>query len=134
MATPDFFTCSSFLSGDRKNKTLSMRVKKYNAAAIVMAICCLVLAACSKMDDSYDDFISNGEIIYIALVDSVKAFPGNNRLNLSMLLISDPRVSKIKVFWETGGQADSTEKAIQRTAGVDTVRFAFPKMAEGTYT
>jgi len=111
-----------------------MRVKKYNTATIVMAICCMALYACSKMDDTYDDFIKDGEIVYMAKVDSVKAYPGNNRLGLSMLLISDPRISKVKVFWEAGGQADSVEKTIQRTAGVDTVRFSFPKLAEGTYT
>jgi len=94
----------------------------------------MVLLACSKMDDTYDDFIKDGEIVYMAKVDSVKAYPGNNRMGLSMLLIADPRVSKVKVFWEVGGQADSTEKTVQRTAGVDTVRFSFPKLAEGTYT
>jgi hypothetical protein len=99
-----------------------------------MAIICIVLFACSKMDDTYDDFIKDGEIVYTARVDSIKAYPGNNRMGLSMLLISDPRISKVKVFWETGGVADSAEKAVQRTAGVDTVRFSFPKLAEGTYT
>lgn len=111
-----------------------MREKKYNTALIVVAICCLVLFACSKMDDTYDDFIKDGEIVYTAKVDSIKAYPGNNRMSLSMLLISDPRISKVQVFWEAGGHADSTEKTVQRTAGVDTVRFSFPKLAEGTYT
>jgi hypothetical protein len=111
-----------------------MRVKKYNTFLIVAAIFCVVLFACSKMDDTYDDFIKAGEIVYIAKVDSVNAYPGNNRMNLSMLLISDPRISLVKVFWEAGGRADSTEKAIQRTTGVDTVRFSFPSLAEGNYT
>ncbi|OQP64441.1 hypothetical protein A3860_20955 [Niastella vici] len=109
-----------------------MRVKKYNT--VVVAVCCMVLFACSKMDDTYDDFIKDGEIVYPAKVDSIKAYPGNNRMGLSMLLISDPRISKVKVFWEVSGQADSAERSVQRTAGVDTVRFSFPKLAEGTYT
>ena len=50
-----------------------MRVKKYKTSSIVMAICCMVLFACSKMDDTYDDFIKDGEIVYTAKVDSVKA-------------------------------------------------------------
>ncbi len=99
-----------------------------------LCICVAFLAACSKMDDTYDEFIKDGEIVYIAKVDSVNAYPGNNRLGLSMLLISDPRISKVKVYWDAGGQGDSTEKAIQRTADVDTVRFSFNKLAEGTYT
>jgi hypothetical protein len=53
---------------------------------------------------------------------------------LSMLLVSDPRISKVKVYWSAGGQTDSTEKAVQRTDKIDTVRFSFNKLAEGTYT
>lgn len=111
-----------------------MRLKTYCTYQTIIVICVAFLAACSKMDDTYDEFIKDGEIVYIAKVDSVNAYPGNNRLGLSMLLISDPRISKVKVYWDAGGQGDSTEKAIQRTAGVDTVRFSFNKLAEGTYT
>lgn len=111
-----------------------MRLKKYYTYQSIIAICFILLVACSKMDDTYDDFIKDGEIVYIAKADSVSAYPGNNRMGLSMLLIADPRISKVKVYWDAGGQKDSTERSIQRTAGVDTVRFAFNKLAEGTYT
>lgn len=100
----------------------------------MVAICCAILFSCSKMDDTYDDFIDDGEIVYTARVDSAKAYPGNNRMDLSMLLISDPRISTVKVYWDVSGQRDSTEKAIQRTNHVDTVWFSFPKLGEGTYT
>lgn len=111
-----------------------MRVKKYYIYQTVVAICFVCLFACSKMDDTYDDFISDGEIVYIAKVDSAKVYPGNTRMDLSMLLTADPRISKVKVLWDAGGQPDSTEKAVQRTADIDTVRFSFNKLAEGTYT
>jgi hypothetical protein len=111
-----------------------MRVKKYCTCQVIIAICIFFLFSCSKMDDTYDDFIKDGEIVYIARVDSARSYPGNNRMGLSMLLTADPRISKVKVYWEAGGQNDSTEKAVQRTAGVDTVRFSFDKLPEGTYT
>jgi hypothetical protein len=116
------------------NQKVRMRVKKYSTYISVMTMYCVMLFGCSKMDSTYDDFIKNGEIVYTAKVDSVTAYPGNNRMALSMLLISDPRISKVKVFWDAGGGADSAEKAVQRTANVDTVRFSFSKLAEGTYT
>src|SRR5689334_9815190 len=109
-----------------------MRVKKHDAFCLIAVL--VVLFACSKMDATYDDFIRDGEIVYTAKVDSAKAYPGNNRMGLSMLLIADPRISKVKVFWEVSGRADSTEKPVQRTAGIDTVWFSFPNLAEGTYT
>lgn len=111
-----------------------MPVKKYNTNTVIAIIYCFILFACSKMNDTYDEFIKDGEIVYTARVDSIKAYPGNNRMGLSMLLISDPRISKVKVFWDAAGQTDSTEKAVTRTAGVDTIQFSFPKLAEGTYT
>jgi hypothetical protein len=111
-----------------------MRVKKYKVYGAMAALGCALFFSCSKMDDTYDDFIKDGEIVYTAKVDSAKIYPGNNRMRLSMLLISDPRISNVKVYWDAGGRPDSTEKAVQRTAGVDTVWFSFPKLAEGTYT
>jgi hypothetical protein len=111
-----------------------MRENNYCTYLGIITICTLLLMAFSKMDDTYDDFIKDGEIVYIARVDSARSYPGNNRMGLSMLLTADPRISKIKVYWDAGGQTDSTEKAVQRTAGVDTVRFSFDKLPEGTYT
>jgi hypothetical protein len=111
-----------------------MRVNKNYTYQGIIVICFAFLFACSKMDDTYDDFIKDGEVVYTARVDSARSYPGNNRMDLSMLLTADPRISKVKVYWDAGGQGDSTEKAVQRTAGVDTVRFSFNKLAEGTYT
>ena len=111
-----------------------MRENNYRTYLVIITICTLLLFACSKMDDTYDDFIKDGEIVYIARVDSATSYPGNNRMDLSMLLTADPRISKVKVYWDAAGQNDSTEKAVQRSAGVDTVRFSFNKLPEGTYT
>lgn len=90
------------------------------------------ILSCSKMDDTYHDFIKDGEVIYPAKVEAVKTHTGNNRIELSMLLTSDPKITKVKVFWNNG--KDSAEKAVQRTTGVDTVRFSINNIEEGTYT
>jgi hypothetical protein len=111
-----------------------MQLKKYYTYSLVAAVFCGIIYSCSKMDDTYDDFIKDGEIVYTGRVDSVRPWPGNNRIYLSMLLISDPKISKVKVFWNTGSQSDSTEKEVQRSAGIDTVWFSFNKMPEGTFT
>jgi hypothetical protein len=113
---------------------LIMRVRKYSTYGAMLIIYCAMLFACSKMNATYDEFIKDGEVVYIAKVDSATTYPGNNRLGLSMLLTSDPRISKVKVYWSAGGQTDSMEKAVQRTDNIDTVRFSFNKLAEGTYT
>jgi hypothetical protein len=111
-----------------------MRLKKYCKSGLLLALFGSFLFSCSKMDSTYADFIRDGEIVFTARVDSVKTFPGNNRIDLSMLLLTDPKISKVKVFWSAGTGKDSSEKAVQRTAGVDTVRFSLRNLAEGTYT
>jgi hypothetical protein len=114
------------------DQTKYMLPKKYSIY-ILISLCCIILS-CSKMNDTYSGFIKDGEIVYTARVDSATTYPGNNRIALSMLLTSDPRISKVKVFWATSSSTDSAEKNVQRTSGVDTIRFAFDKLAEGTYT
>jgi hypothetical protein len=84
------------------------------------------------MDDTYKEFIKDGEIRYPAKVQGIETFSGKNRINLSMLLTSDPNITKVKVFWNNG--MDSAEQNVVRTAGVDTVRFNLTPVAEGTYT
>src|SRR6266542_2730345 len=105
-----------------------MHQNKYKSFGWVAVIGCIIIFSCSKVDDTYKDFIQEGEIVYTAKVDSATPYPGNYRMDLSMLLISDPKISKVRVFWNTGLQPDSTEKEVHRTTDVDTVRFSFKNM------
>lgn len=90
------------------------------------------LYACSKMEDTYNEFTKGGELVYTGRADSMKVFPGRNRIGLSWLLLSDPSITQCKVFWNDG--ADSLAIPVQRTGGVDTVRIMLTNMAEKTYT
>lgn len=99
--------------------------------------CFLVLAAtflfsCGKMDDTYKDFIKNGEIIYPGRVDTLKAFSGKNQIRLTWNLVSDPKVVKNVVYWNN--KADSLVKAVTKTAKVDTITVNITNLLEQTYT
>lgn len=96
---------------------------------LIVAVCGY---ACSKMEDSYNEFTKNGEIVYTGRADSLKLQPGRNRIGLSWLLLSDPRITRCKIFWNDG--ADSVTIPVQRTESVDTVRIMLTNMAEKTYT
>lgn len=91
-----------------------------------------VIVACKKGTDFHQDFLEGGEIIYTGKVDSVKVFAGRNRIQLSWLLLSDPRITRCKLQWNEG--ANSLDIPVQRTAGVDTVRILLPDLEERTYT
>jgi hypothetical protein len=85
----------------------------------------LALAACSKMDATYDEFRDTGEMIYVGKVDSVQVQPGNNRVQLYFLLLSDPKISKYKVYWNN--RNDSLINDVLRGSGVDTIRVIVDK-------
>lgn len=106
------------------NKTRYTRVT-------ITAVILLAIAACSKMDDYKDTFLTGGEIQYTGKADSVKFHSGYNRVQLSWLILSDPKVTRAKVYWNY--RKDSAEISINRTSGVDTVRLLVKNLPEGTY-
>lgn len=91
----------------------------------------MLLSACSKMDDTYKQFIAQGEIPYAGAVDSVKVFPGKNRLQLSWLL-TDPMVTKAMIYWNN--KSDSLAVVIKRVNEIDTVNVILSPMPEGAYS
>ncbi|TCS85269.1 uncharacterized protein DUF4998 [Anseongella ginsenosidimutans] len=98
-------------------------------AFIIMAAICL--AACSKMDSTYEEFLSGGELRYSKKPDSISIHPGKNRAEVWML-ISSPTISKCKVFWND--KLDSIEIPVVKKSKVDTVRAIIENLEEGSYT
>jgi len=99
--------------------------------------CFLILAAsflfsCTKMDATYKDFIKTGEIVYTGRVDSLKAFPGRNRMKLSWLLVSDPKITKNVVYWND--KADSLVMDVVKTTNTDTITAIIANLPEHTFT
>jgi hypothetical protein len=98
---------------------------------IYIVLLVLAAAACSKMDDTYKDFIKDGEIVYTGAVDSVKVWPGNNRIQLSWLL-KDPTVSKAKIYWNN--RNDSMDIEFKRQYEIDSFKVVLEPLAEGQYS
>ncbi|WP_165760430.1 DUF4998 domain-containing protein [Niastella populi] len=92
----------------------------------------VVLVACRKMDDYKDKYLSGGSITYTGKIDSVKAHPGDGRIMLSGLLIADPKITEMRIYWNN--RTDSFVLPVNRTAGVDTVRAILKNMEEGVKT
>lgn len=107
-----------------------MRIN-FQTSAFISMIIIIIMAACKKMDDSYRQFIEGGETVYIAKADSVKVKGGLNRVEVSWLLLSDPKVDRYKLFWNN--RQDSLENTVIKTHDVDTVRVMLNDMGEGTH-
>ena len=105
-----------------------MRLRTY----ILGILACGLFASCEKMNDRHEAYLKDGVIIYTAKVDSLKAFPGRNRVALSWLLVSDPKIDKCRVYWNSG--RDSLNVPVQRTGGVDTIRVTLDNLLENIYT
>jgi hypothetical protein len=87
--------------------------------------------ACRKMDDYKEKYLSEGSITYAGKVDSLKAHPGDGRIMLSGLLIADPKITELRIYWNN--KADSFVLPVTRSAGIDTVR-PILKLEEGVKT
>lgn len=96
-----------------------------------LAVIMLLIAGCTEMDHTYEHFWEDGERIYPAPADSVKVYPGKNRIGLSWLIMGDPKVSKAKIFWNT--ESDSVEIPIQSTGRLDTINTVLTDMPERSY-
>lgn len=89
----------------------------------------IFLISCSKMDDSYNEFLGYGQPKYPGKADSVKVLSGYNRMILTWLNSADPKITRAKVYWNN--RADSLEVPI--TSSMDSINIPFNNATEGTY-
>jgi hypothetical protein len=96
---------------------------------LVVALLVAAVAACTDMDD-YLKYTGGKELIYTGRVDSVHARAGNNRVVITGLLIADPKIVKLKIYWNI--RQDSLTMDIERSPGVDSLSIPIP-LPEGRY-
>lgn len=99
---------------------------------ICLALFLFVFSACRKSDE-YKKYMAGGEIIYPAKVDSVKIYPGKNRIMFSWIK-TDPRVTKYSIFWNLGSDSLLVNVApTGDTSSPDTIRIIIPDLEETDY-
>ncbi|MGV8090382.1 MAG: DUF4998 domain-containing protein [Mangrovibacterium sp.] len=69
--------------------------------------------ACEDMNSLHQEYWDRGEEIYTGVIDSLKAFPGDNRVKFTWQINSDPRITKIVIYWDEG--MDSVIVNVTRT-------------------
>lgn len=89
------------------------------------------LAACSKMDATYVDFIKKGSITYVGTPDSLKVYPGKNRMKLEWLL-SDPSATRAKLYWNN--KSDSLDVPVAVDPVTQKMSVWLNNMREGSYS
>lgn len=106
-------------------------MNKLITCLILAAGLILVISSCSKMNDSYKEFLEEGQLIYTGRPDTVYVHPGNNRLLLSWKAPSDPKAIKARIFWNN--RMDSIDVPIDRSNEKDSVEVYFDDLKEGNY-
>lgn len=91
----------------------------------------IAIVSCEKMDDIYKDFVKDGETVYVGKADSAFVRGGFNRAEVVWLLLSDPKVSSYKLYWNNG--RDSVSGEVTKTEDVDTIRVLLDDITEGTH-
>ncbi len=98
----------------------------------LLVFAAFVISACTKMDDYKKKYEANGPIVYPGKLDSVQVFSGKNRVLLTGLFTSDPKIVKYIVYWNS--KQDSIVTPVVRTSGVDTAKLYIPGLPEGVMT
>lgn len=99
----------------------------------LLAVASLVSAvSCSKMDDTYKEFVVPGGITYLGRADSLSAFPGKGRIQLNWWRGTDPKPTKAVVYWNNN--SDSMVVPLPKVGPRDTVKAVVNGLPEGTYT
>lgn len=108
-----------------------MRFTIRNICALVLTAGSLIyLASCSDMH-SYKEYVEEGERVYTGKVDSLTVYSGRNRVLISGLFISDPKITETRIYWNSA--SDSIVVPVERTEGVDTLHTYIEGLEEGTY-
>jgi len=112
-------------------------MRKFNLY-LLLIICFLgSLVSCSDMNDLHDDYLKDGERVYIGKIDSLKIFAGDERMDFRFW-VSDPRARSVGFYWVPGN--DSLLVEINRTSVTDSFEVSIggtestKTIDEGNYT
>ena len=89
-----------------------------------------ILFSCSKMDDTYKQFVVPNGITYIGKAKNVFTNAGRERIKLSWVS-KDPKANMARVYWNN--KADSLDVPVLKTGATDTTSVIVPNLSEGTY-
>lgn len=97
----------------------------------LMLVLCVMFTHCTK-EDEYKKYM-DGAFIYPQKADSVKTYPGKNRIRLEWEIV-DPKVAACKIYYEQAGMLDSITVPVNRATHADnSFQVVIPNLEETTY-
>ncbi len=107
---------------------------KRNISATLFGVLALLLAfsACLPNDGEYGDYLDKAEAIYPGRPDSVIVMRGYNRAQIDLLMSTDPRVVKVRLYWNS--RRDSLDVQVSKDEIAKRKIIDLPFIPEGVYT
>jgi len=81
-----------------------------------LVLCMAVFASCTKMDNTYQPFLADGERIYPGKPSEIELHPGRNRIEVQFRQNLDPNIVKYVIYWND--RADSVIVSPTATRGL----------------
>ncbi len=107
-----------------------MKTKFYLYLVLTIGIFISLFPGCKKMDATYKKFVVPAGITYPGKANNLVAHSGINRIQLSWLRGTDPKVVKARIFWNN--YTDSVEVAI--LANQESISYTIENLPENTYS
>lgn len=101
-----------------------------NALFVIFIGVILGFSSCDSQTDIYEGYIVPNGLVYPGPALQPTAHSGNNRIKISWLRGTDPRIQKAKIFWNN--YTDSVELPV--AADMDTVSYIIEPISENTYS
>ncbi|WNH10614.1 DUF4998 domain-containing protein [Thalassobellus suaedae] len=105
------------------------KLSKIIAACFSVALI-LGIYSCTS-DTEYLKFTQDGEVLYTGAIDSLTIFPGKNRVKVQGLIIGDPKVTEVRVYWNSN--KDSISIPVNRTSNIDEVSTIIDGLEENIF-
>lgn len=101
-----------------------------NAIYAILIGVILGFSSCDSQTDIYEEYIVPNGLVYPGPASGPIASSGDNRIKISWLRGTDPRVQTARIFWNN--YTDSVELTVP--ANVDTVSYVISPISENTYS
>lgn len=100
--------------------------------AVIYLLMLFSAVGCDDINSIHQKYYDRGEDIYTGVVDSIKAYPGYERVQFEWEINSDPRITKTVIYWNT--RADSVVIDVNRTQnGILQMSHELNNIPEGSY-
>ncbi len=100
---------------------------------ILFSFISLLFVQCDDMNTLYQDYVDQGEKIYLGKPDSLIAMSGLGRIKLKWYVNADPKIEETIVYWNL--RQDSVVKTFQRDKkGIQADSLIIDNLTEGVYT